>query len=72
MNITVTGEGPSFAEQVRKMRKFQKEFYQTRDRAVLLRAKQLEKEVDEQLDKWQRESIWEEARQNQPELFIGG
>jgi hypothetical protein len=72
MTITVTDEGPSFTDLVRNMRKAQKEFYQTRDRVVLEHAKQLEREVDAQLDVWQRERTWETARQRQPELFIGG
>jgi hypothetical protein len=71
MNITVTGEGPSFIENVWNMRKAQKEFYQTRDRVVLAHAKRLERDVDAQLDIWRREQIWKEARENQPELCPG-
>jgi hypothetical protein len=69
MNITITNEGPSFFEQVRKMRNARKEFYRTRDRALLAHAKQLEREADIQLDAWQQERIRAEAQKTRPELF---
>jgi hypothetical protein len=72
MTITVTDEGPSFIDLVRNMRSAQREFYRTRDRVILAHARQLEREVDKQLEAWKLERTWEEARQQQPELFIGG
>jgi hypothetical protein len=72
MTITVTGEGPSFTDRVFAMREAQREYFKTRDPVILARAKRLEREIDKQLEVWRREQIWQAAREEQPELFIGG
>lgn len=37
---------------VQKMREYQKAYFKTRDKAVLIRSKELEKQVDEAISRW--------------------
>jgi hypothetical protein len=69
MNVTVTDFGTSFIDLVRRTRKAQKDYYRTKDYMFLRAAKELEQELDAQLDVWETQEIWEKARKTQPELF---
>jgi hypothetical protein len=69
MMVTITDEGFSFIDLVRKMRKAQQDFLRTKDRVLLDHAKLLEQEVDKQLEEWEMTEAWEKAHETRPELF---
>jgi hypothetical protein len=71
MTITITDEGPSFIDQVRRMRRAQREAFRSKDRMMWAHAKRLEREVDERLEAWEMADSWEKARETRPELFPG-
>jgi hypothetical protein len=69
MNIEVFDDGKSFIRSVSNMREAQRNYFRTRDRTALLHAKEMEKEVDEQIDAWKMDACWRNVREEQPELF---
>ena len=58
-----------FADMVRAMREAQKNCYRLRDPVMAAHAREMERDVDRQLDLWEWERIREEAREQHPELF---
>lgn len=48
-------EYDDFMELVADMRRFQKKYFKTRDRVALARSKELEKEVDKQIEYWEKD-----------------
>lgn len=60
-----------FADMVRAMREAQRNCYRLRDPVMAAHAREMERDVDRQLDLWEWERVREEAREKHPELFPG-
>jgi hypothetical protein len=58
-----------FIDLVKRMRDAQREWFRLRDRMMLVHAKMMEQEVDQQLEEWGIERAREEAKAQHPELF---
>jgi hypothetical protein len=58
-----------FVDKVQAMRKAQKNWFRYRDSMMMLHARKMETEVDQQLEVWEMDRIREEARELHPELF---
>jgi hypothetical protein len=74
MKITTDGDARDaerFVATVRAMREAQKNYFRVRDGVMLTHARQMERDVDRQLDRWEMERVRKEAREQHPELFSG-
>ncbi len=62
-----------FFERVKTMRHFQKEYFRTRSRTALQQSKALEREIDEEIDRVNRQLNLPEHKQPEtPNLFDHG
>ncbi len=62
-----------FFERVKTMRHFQKEYFRTRSRTALQQSKALEREIDEEIDRVNRQLNLPEPKQPEtPNLFDYG
>jgi hypothetical protein len=74
MKIATDGDARDaerFVAMVRAMREAQKNCFRVRDAVMLAHARQMERDVDRQLDLWERERVRKEMREQHPELFPG-
>jgi hypothetical protein len=69
--VETAREAEAFIEKVRAMRDAQKNYFRFRDAVMLAHARQMERDVDRQLELWEWERLREEAGKHHPELFPG-